>query len=232
MKKYCITMVPVLVIVLVLFIGFSAAGSKGITVMAENAPIRGRKTVIIDPGHGGEDGGSSTKNGVAESKINLEIAIRLRDVMNLVGINTKMIRTEDISIYTSGQNLAQKKVSDLKERVRIANSTPNSIYVSIHQNYFTNEKYSGAQVFYGKNTASKEIAANLQEAFCSYLSSKRSVKQSKGIYIMENIEIPCVLVECGFLSNDQEASLLQKAEYQKNISALIACVCSEYLADS
>ena len=104
--------------------------------------------IIIDPGHGGEDGGAISCTGVSESKLNLEISLRLNDLLNLLGYDTCLIRDSDISIHTKGETIAQKKASDLKERVRIVNETENAVLLSIHQNQFPDSRYSGPQVFF------------------------------------------------------------------------------------
>jgi N-acetylmuramoyl-L-alanine amidase len=134
-------------------------------------------------------------------------------------METKMIRTTDISVYTEGQTISQKKVSDLKHRVQIINETPNATVISIHQNYFSDGKYSGAQVFYPKDETSRRLAEAMQLAF-GVTGSTRGAKPSQGVYLMEHIRCPGVLVECGFLSNPQEEAKLRSPEYQK----LLCCV--------
>jgi N-acetylmuramoyl-L-alanine amidase len=124
---------------LVILVGcflLSTAGNKAVIVLSENAPFESRRVVIIDAGHGGVDGGATSCTGVLESKFNLEIALKLNDLMHLLGIDTVMIRDTDCSVYTKGETIAQKKVSDLKERVRITNSIENALLISIHQNQF------------------------------------------------------------------------------------------------
>ena len=129
-------------------------GNRVVSVISEGLSGSGRHCVIVDPGHGGEDGGASSCTGSLESAYNLEIALRLDDLLRLMGYDTKLIRREDVSVYTTGQTIAQKKVSDLKERVKTVNAAPNGILISIHQNYFTDSRYSGAQVFYGNSDGS------------------------------------------------------------------------------
>ena len=152
-------------------------------------------------------------------------------MLNLLGIKTVMIRKSDCSIYTQGDSIAEKKISDLKERVRIVNSTPNSILISIHQNQFTESKYSGAQVSYAPTNGSQALAEQLQSSLIQTLntSSKRTSKKSDGIYLMKNIIRPGVLLECGFLSNPEEEHKLRDSEYQKQLCCVIASVCSNYL---
>jgi N-acetylmuramoyl-L-alanine amidase len=209
-------------------------GSKAVAVLSESASISGRKTVVVDAGHGGVDGGATSCTGVLESQFNLEIAQKLNDLLNLLGINTVMIRNTDCSVYTEGETIAQKKVSDLKERVRIVNSTDNCILVSIHQNLFSDGKYSGAQVFYAPTEGSQMIAKSMQASFIKTLNphSHRQEKKADSIYLMQHINCPGVLVECGFLSNPQEEYLLRTKDYQQKVCCVIACTISNYLYSS
>ena len=108
-------------------------GCRTVSVMVEAAPLKRGNCIIIDAGHGGEDGGATSCRGVLESTYNLEISLRLNDLLHLLGYDTRMIRTTDTSIYTKGETIAQKKISDLKERVRIVNETENALLLSIHQ---------------------------------------------------------------------------------------------------
>ena len=207
-------------------------GNRTVEVFSANKQDQHRTCVIIDPGHGGEDGGATSCTGVLESTINLEIALRLEDMLHLLGRDTIMIRKTDTSIYVKGETIAQKKISDLKERVRIVNSQDNAVLVSIHQNYFPMSQYSGAQVFYANHSESKHLAAMLQKALVSTLNpgSSRKEKPGKGIYLLEHISSPGVLIECGFLSNPAEENRLRQADYQKMLAAVIGSVLSTYLA--
>ena len=148
--------------VVLLSIGAAHLGSEAVTAFHQNRPIDREVCVIIDAGHGGEDGGASSCTGVLESQINLEISIRLNDLLRLLGYQTRMIRTTDTAIYSEGETLSAKKVSDLKNRVAIVNETDNALLVSIHQNTFPDGRYSGAQVFYSKDADSKLLADHLQ----------------------------------------------------------------------
>ena len=145
-----------------------------------------------------------------------------------------MIRNDDISVYTKGETLAQKKTSDLKERVRRVNETPGGVLISIHQNYFGDSQYSGAQVFYAKTEGSEQLAKKLQEQFVKTVNpgSRRQAKKSSGVYLMEHIQRPGILVECGFLSNAAEESRLRDQEYQKKLGAVIATSVSQYLSNT
>lgn len=209
-------------------------GSRAVTVIAENTPIQRKRCVIIDPGHGGEDGGATSCTGVLESTYNLAIATRLNDLFHLLGYDTKMTRVADTSIYTKGETIAQKKISDLRERVRIVNETQNGLLLSIHQNNFSDSRYSGAQVFYASSTGSEELARQLQASFVTALNpgSNRKIKKSKGVYLMEHIEHTGVLIECGFLSNPAEEALLRDSGYQKKICCVITATVSQFLSNT
>lgn len=226
----CATLVVAAVFVLLT----SEAISQTVTVISGMPIVTREHHVVIDAGHGGEDGGTTSCNGISESKINLEIALRLEDLLHLLGYNTVMIRTTDTSVYTSGTTIAQKKVSDLKERVRIVNSTQNSVLVSIHQNYFSDGRYNGAQVFYAPNEESEILAKTMQRTFVQTLNigSKRECKAATGIYLMNRIQCPGILVECGFLSNQEEEAKLLTEEYQKKIACVIAHTLSVYLSNT
>lgn len=209
-------------------------GSRAVSVFSESAPIARSHCILIDAGHGGVDGGATSCTGILESQFNLEIARKLEDLLHFLGYETQMIRREDISIYTKGESISQKKVSDLKERVRIANETPNAILLSIHQNTFPDRRYSGAQVFYPKTDGSKALAEQLQAAFAAHLDpgNHRQAKQSSGIYLMEHIRCTGVLIECGFLSNLREEAALRSAEYQQKLCAVIAATLGSFLSNT
>lgn len=206
-------------------------GNRAVTVISEGLPIDRSSCIIIDAGHGGVDGGATSCTGKLESAFNLEIALRLDDLFHLLGYETAMIRTTDISVYTKGETIAQKKVSDLKERVRICNETENALLLSIHQNNFSDSRYSGAQVFYASTEGSQQLANSLQDAWKAALNpgSNRQTKKADGVYLMEHINCPGILVECGFLSNPEEEAKLRSAEYQKRLCCVIAATVSNFL---
>lgn len=217
------------ILIFCVFLIVPLLGNHAVTVFSD-AGIH-RQTVIIDAGHGGVDGGAVSCTGVYESNINLEIALRLEDLMHLLGIKTVMIRTTDCSIHTEGNTIASKKVSDIKERVRIVNTTANAIFVSIHQNHYSDSRYSGAQVFYNSAPESKQIADVLQNSLRSNLDpeNKRQCKKSSGVYLMAHINCPGVLIECGFLSNPDEEGRLRDFDYQKKLCCTITATLSQYL---
>lgn len=230
MKKHIGSMVPIYALVLLSFLMSGLLGNQIVTVISENAPIINRRCFIIDAGHGGVDGGAVSCTGVYESQINLQIALKLNDLMRLLGMETKMIRSTDISVYTHGETIAAKKSSDLKERVRIVNETENATLLSIHQNHYSDSYYSGAQIFYPQTEGSEALAKKLQANFIRSLNpgSNRQAKKVEGLYLMKHIKTPGVLIECGFLSNYDEEAKLRNGEYQNHICCVIASVCSVY----
>ena len=220
--------VPFYMLVVMLFLLGTIMGSRSIETIAEKIPMERLHRIVIDPGHGGEDGGAVSCTGKNESNFNLQISLRLNDLFHLLGYETVMIRTTDVSVYTSGDTIAQRKVSDLKQRVRIVQRTSDAVLVSIHQNTFPEGKYSGAQVFYAASHGSKELSARIQADLVASLNpgSSRKEKKGEGIYLLEKITTPGVLVECGFLSNSDEAQLLRQPEQQKR---LVAAIVAGYL---
>ena len=219
------------VLVLGGFLCAAILGSRAVTVVSQMVPVEREHIIVIDPGHGGEDGGATSCTGVLESHFNLEIAHRLEDLLHLLGYDTLMTRETDISIYTQGDTIAAKKASDLKERVRIANSRENALLVSIHQNLFTDSRYSGAQVFYSPTEDSEELAKAMQARFVQTLNpgSNRQAKKAEGIYLMQHINGTGILIECGFLSNPREEAALRSADYQQKLCCVIATGLTEFL---
>lgn len=223
--------VPFYLLVLIGAIGIATAGSNAVTVVAQNRPVIREHCIVIDAGHGGIDGGATSCSGVLESKINLDIALRLNDMFRLLGYDTVMIRTTDESVYTEGSTIAAQKVSDLKERVRITNGTQGAILISIHQNTFSDSRYHGAQVFYAPTQNSDRFAKKMQSDLIACLDpgSNRKSKKADHVYFMQHIKCPGVLIECGFISNPKEEGKLRSTEYQKKLSAVIAASCSQFL---
>ena len=219
---------------LAVMIAIAFEGNRAVSVISEQQPGKDRTCVIIDAGHGGVDGGAVSCTGIYESQINLEIALKLDDLLHLLGIQTYMIRTDDRSIYTDGHSIASQKVSDLKERVRIANSTDHAVLISIHQNTFPDSRYKGAQVFYGKVQKSKDLASKLQESLIEHINpgSNRKCKQGNNIYLLEKVNCTAVLIECGFISNHAEEALLRDKRYQQQLCSVIAATFTTFLSNT
>ncbi len=208
----------------------AAAGlRKSVTVFSETRPFARSSTVLIDPGHGGEDGGAISCTGKKESDINLAISLRLGDLIELLGHRVQFVRTDDRAVYTAGSTLAEKKASDLKQRVAMA-SEPGILLLSIHQNTFPEGRYRGAQVFFSKTPDSEALAKAIQQNLNQTLKGTRQSKSSQGVYLMEHIPCTGVLIECGFLSNMEEEALLCTAEYQKKLCAAIAATTAVFLS--
>ena len=227
-----LSLLPIYAVLLLAFIIVAGICNQVVTVMSETALIESRRTVIIDPGHGGVDGGAISYTGILESKFNLDIALRLNDMLHLLGMETAMIRNTDCSVYTQGETIAQKKISDLRERVRMINTTGNAIVVSIHQNTYPDGQYSGSQVFYSSTEGSMELATQMQKQIqkCLTPGNNRKSKHASGVYLMDHINCTGILMECGFLSNPEEERKLRDPEYQKQLCAVIAGVLARYLS--
>lgn len=184
--------------------------------------------IIIDAGHGGRDGGASSNNGILEKDLNLLIANTMFDIFNVCGIQTIMTRTED-SLVCDETDIALKgkyKLTDLNNRLEVSKKNPQAIFVSIHMNKFSVEKYKGLQVYYSSNNDfSFEIAQNIQSTVAQLLQMENTRKVKKAgsnIFILDRITAPAVLVECGFLSNEEEAEKLSSCVYRTKLSMVIS----------
>ncbi len=191
------------------------------------------KTVIIDAGHGGVDGGTSSADGTVEKDLNLQIALKLDEMLKSIGVKTILVRDSDISIHDdTAKTIRQKKVSDLKNRLSIINNTEDSVFVSIHQNHYGNSKYRGTQVFYSKNNPqSMKLADCIRMPVVTYLQPEntREIKQSGSeIYLLYHAQAPSVMVECGFLSNDEDTRQLKDENYQKKLVFIITLGILDY----
>lgn len=193
-------------------------------------------SVVIDAGHGGEDAGAVATDGTLEKDLNLEISNLVKALCILNGINVKMTRENDILLYDYYGDLenytGQKKVYDLKNRLKIAEEHPNALYVGIHMNKFSQTKYKGTQIYYSKNNEdSQPVASDLSKKIKDYLQPNNN-RQIKGadssIYILNNIKNPAILVECGFLSNDEELQNLKSEEYRASLALIIFSSICQY----
>lgn len=186
-----------------------------------NTSIVNDVTIVLDPGHGGEDGGA-TANGIVEKDINLSISNMLYEIFKTSGYNVVTTRTTDTMTDTYGESQRERKVSDMKNRLEIYNQSENNIVLSIHQNMFTQEKYSGTQLFYSvNNPESALLAESIRKSVVTYLqpdNTRETKAATKDIYLLHNATTPSVIVECGFISNAQEAEKLKSKEYQKKLA--------------
>jgi len=226
MNRKRIVFLVLFLAVFFVFVLFIANRNNDKSLMTLTSPIK-NSTVIIDPGHGGPDGGAVGIDGTIEKDINLSIALKLRDVLDLCGINTLMTRETDVSIHDSGiEGIRRQKISDIKNRFNLIEGTENAVYVSIHQNHFSSQKYKGTQVFYSPNNPeSKRFAQVLQEDFISFIQPqniRQCKKSGTEIYLLYHARCPAVMIECGFLSNPEETQMLKSDEYQNKLSIVAA----------
>ena len=190
-------------------------------VMSASAlPVK-NKVIIVDAGHGGVDGGAVGISGVYESHINLEIALRLRRLLEESGAVAILTRDADYGLYSDRGRIRDKKNEDLKNRQELINNSEADLFISIHLNSFSQSQYYGAQTFYPKDSPdSKKLAELIQEELIRVLDNgnHRTPKTKSDTYLMKNCKLPTALVECGFLSNPMEERLLQDSEYQEKIA--------------
>lgn len=224
MKRYIFALVTILLVSSFIFF-FRMKAFGDFDDVFQLTQISGEKTVVIDAGHGGEDGGAISVSGAIESHINLAIALKLDQLFGLYGVNSVLLRDSDISLHDpDAQTLRQKKVSDLQNRVAFIQALDQPTVISIHQNTYTSSLYHGAQVFYAKEASSAEFAQIAQNNFRLVLDQSNQrvpAPVPESVYLMSHIDCKAILVECGFLSNPEEDLLLQTPAYQMKIAAVL-----------
>lgn len=217
-------MLKICVVLLLFLLCFHYAyqGRKAVTIQTEV-----QSGILLDAGHGGEDGGAVSASGVKESEINLSIVLRMEQLMAFMGESPSLLRREDRSLHEPhAVTLREKKVSDLKSRVAMANAVPDAVLISIHQNSYPEPKYKGTQVFFAPTPGSEQLAQRVQQSVLQELQpyNKRAEKQiPKEVYLMNHINNRAILIECGFLTNPEEEQLLRTLEYQKKMALAISC---------
>lgn len=192
------------------------------------------RTVIIDAGHGGEDGGASSAAGLVEKDVNLDISIILRDMLEAGGIDVVMTRSDDRLLYDRNVDYhGRKKKLDLAARLSVMQNTPDDIFVSIHMNSYIDPKYSGLQVWYSQNHPDSLTIAELIQANNRQNLQPNNTRKTKAatssINLLHNAKCPAVLVECGFLSNPDEAAKFETYEYKQKVAFVIYCSIIEFL---
>ena len=189
-----------------------------------------RKTLVIDAGHGGADSGTVAADGTLEKDINIDIALKLSDFATLCGIKNVAIRTTDEEYYPTGIDRSR---SDLYNRLDFVNSIDDSFLVSIHQNHFEDSSQWGMQVFYSPNdSGSKRLAdgvLNYNKTFLQPDNSRENKPSDSSYYILYNAKVPSVMVECGFMSNEDENEKLKSEDYQAKIAYIITLGIYDYL---
>ena len=180
------------------------------------------KVVIIDAGHGTPDEGAESNNGTTEAEINLKIALKVQQILEQSGCTVILTRSDENGIYDLNANtIREKKISDVRNRVKIGNNSSADIFVSIHLNKIQQSQYSGWQCFFkSNNDESKNLAQNLQNSLNVAIQkdNKRKPMKLDGVYIMKHVEIPISIVECGFLSNPEEEQQLLDDSYQSKLA--------------
>ena len=215
-----------LLTLLLLFAGFAAILWQGGAVNAsKNLVLEQGPVLVIDPGHGGMDGGAMAADGTVEAQINLAVSLRVEELARFIGVETEMTRREDVSLHdASADTVRAKKASDLKNRTALANAVPGGVVVSIHQNSLPDvPSVCGAQVFYSAAEGSQELAEAVQSALNAALNPKPKEPKQAGssVYLLQHAKSPTILVECGFLSNPQETVRLNTPAYQTELALTI-----------
>lgn len=222
----------VLILILLSVILVMISSFSNITAHASSDRVTDTPRIIIDAGHGGEDGGAQA-DGVLEKDINLSIARDLADILRVSGYEVVEVRDTDISVYSGGADtLRSKKVSDLQNRAVLFNADERNVVVSIHQNKFDSAKYSGTQLFYSVNDPDSAVLAERIRTAVVMLLQHDNTRELKpagdDIYILDHAQVPAVIVECGFLSNDHERELLVTQAYQREMAYAIAMGIMDY----
>ncbi|MDD6806847.1 MAG: N-acetylmuramoyl-L-alanine amidase CwlD [Oscillospiraceae bacterium] len=191
-------------------------------------------TVIIDAGHGGEDGGAVGVDGTLEKNLNLDVALKVANLLKQNGVNVVLTRTSDISLHSDeAKTVREKKVSDIHNRFSMIENTKSCIFVSIHMNKFADSSCKGAQTFYSPNNEESIILASfIQNRIKNEIQKEndRKIKKSgSSIFLLYNATVPAVLVECGFISNNEELKLLKTEEYRDKMSVSIYNGIMDYL---
>ena len=217
---------------ILVFISIFLILSGNIVVKAEEL---NEKIILIDPGHGGIDGGAISKNGTVEKEINLAIALKLRDSLEDRGYKVFMTRDSDIGLYENGKSIKEKKREDLKKRVSLKTETNCDIFISIHENMFPQAKCFGAQVWYASNSDSERLANVVQDSIKATVNdgNKRVAKPAGQAYLIlrDKYEGASILVECGFLSNSDEESKLKTDNHQQLLVDGIVKGIDQYFSD-
>lgn len=184
--------------------------------------VEENRVIILDPGHGTPDEGAQSDEGITEASINLSIAKKVQNLLEKSGNKVILTRTDENAIYDEGcTTIKEMKVSDIKNRVKIGNESSADIFVSIHLNKIDQKQYWGWQTFFKQgNDESKKLATCIQNGISDIIEkkNKRVPLKIQNIYIIEHVKIPTTIVECGFLSNEEEEKLLQTEEYQNKLA--------------
>ena len=223
--------ITLILLLLALFMILMLLSTSKIKLETSAKPLEKLPHILIDPGHGGQDGGAVC-NGVLEKDINLPISQDTADLIKLFGFEVSMTRTDDSFITDKGANVKERKLNDMKARLELYNCDENNVIISIHQNKFSDSKAHGSQIFYSPNNdKSKMLAQNVKYSLNSLLQTglDRECKAAgKSIYLLKNTHQPAVIVECGFISNFEECQKLKSDSYQKQLAFAITTGLLDY----
>lgn len=219
-RKLMFSSICIILLLSFFILMISAAGNIAVNTssdISDNLPV-----IVIDPGHGGEDGGAVSDNGVLEKDINLSIANDTSALFYLLGFDILRTRKNDMALDSGEDTIRKRKVSDMKKRLEIFNSSKENTIISIHQNKFSESKYHGAQIFYSPNNSkSKQLADSIKYSVKGLLqpdNERECKKADGGIYLLKNTNNPAIIVECGFISNEEECNHLIDKQYQKQMA--------------
>ena len=223
--------VSAVVIPLAAFMLLMVLSSSKIRLETSAQPLKNMPKVLIDPGHGGQDGGAVC-NGVLEKDINLLISKDSADLIRLLGFETALTRDDDSFVSDSGSNVKERKLNDMKARLKMYNSDESNVIISIHQNKFSDSKAHGSQIFFSPNNElSKSLAESIKLSLNQMLLTgldRECKRAGKDIYLLKNTKMPAVIVECGFISNFEECQRLKSCEYQKQLAFCVTAGLLEY----
>ena len=216
---------------IVMLAGVFFLARQGAAVVSSSTAAKDAGTcIVIDAGHGGDDPGKVGINGVLEKDLNLQIALKLKDLLEQEGMKIVLTREGDGGLYDAGVD--NKKVQDMRRRCEIITEAMPVFTISIHQNSYPEEAIKGAQCFYyGQSEEGKKLAETIQESLKSRLDKEnhRAAKANESYYLLKKTPTPTVIVECGFLSNSKEASLLMTDDYQQNVAWAVYMGVMQYL---
>ena len=220
-----------LLAVLISAVAIASLYNDGSSFINASTTAKNERIIIIDAGHGGADGGAVASDGTIEKDLNLEVALCLNEELIALGYKTVMTRTEDVSTDTADDSKFNKQ-EDIKNRLSLMNKYKTAVFISVHMNKYSTSQPNGAQVFYAAVEGSEQLAGFIQSSIKTNVqqSNKRVIKPTdKNIYLLRNATVPAVIVECGFLSNQNDLNNLKSQEYRKSLALAIAKGYQEFL---
>lgn len=234
MRGKWIKLLSVVCVISVAVAGTLGAAGRVYTAATTLSPAKAKlPVIIIDAGHGGFDGGAVGLDGTNEKDINLAVSLKVDALLKAIGFETINVRTTDTSVDTEGNSIKQKKKSDILNRFKLMKENPDCIYLCIHQNRYSSASVHGAQVFYTKgNDEAKLLAQSVQDSIKDFVQqdNKRLIKPcTKDVYLIYNAKETAVLIECGFISNENDLANLKDSTYQRKLAFAIACGLTSYL---